>query len=196
MHLCAFRRISAAWIVLSFLGLAVPAAASDTSALPTAQEVIEDILQGQEAVGVARLMARDRADSNCIGDLSTPLCAFETLAACHVRDLLSLCRPFGELCLEDENCECGPIDHAVYRVRRLSLQDIDETATPAEAAADLNVTVTFDWCFSADFWPKTCAKAAENPKGIDGPFMRQISVTFRKREGEWKTLDEPPYCHW
>ncbi len=82
-------------------------------------------IRGQE--GQIRRITPTTADSACIGDPITPLCAVETWLACKARDDLSLCRAVGQ---EPDWIKPGrppwTREYIVERVHKIRPEDVTE----------------------------------------------------------------------
>jgi hypothetical protein len=81
---------------------------------------------GAEEEKIKRITPTD-ADSACIGNPVTPLCAVETWIACHARDDLSLCRAVGQ---EPDWIKPGrppwTYEYVVERVHKIRPEDVTE----------------------------------------------------------------------
>ncbi len=81
---------------------------------------------GAEEEKIKRITPTD-ADSACIGNPVTPLCAVETWIACHARDDLSLCRAVGQ---EPDWIKTGrppwTYEYVVERVHKIRPEDVTE----------------------------------------------------------------------
>ena len=82
-------------------------------------------VRGQE--GQIRRITPSTADSACIGNPVTPLCAVETWFACHIRDDLSFCRVVGQ---EPDWMKPGPPmsawEYVVERIHQIRPEDVTE----------------------------------------------------------------------
>ncbi len=78
------------------------------------------------------------SDSGCAGDVTSPLCAVETLLACEVRDLPILCAyatngTVGDGMTGDWPFDGDPASTAVMRYRVIALRRFDPLSVPAPA---------------------------------------------------------------
>jgi len=144
------------------------------------------------------VMTQDDAttSSNCIGNPVTPMCAVETVMACHVRGNDDLCR-IGQGLERNSDIIIGPLPPEIYWVVRrevLTEQTLpwppyemeDRPGEPSVKAGDIRIDVVDKSCRKGKISHSACETEYDIP-----PIVAYI---VRRQGSRWAVVDwRPPY---